>query len=152
MNAVYSDMNNDISTLRTESPSMNVCRHLRQYWACSKFKLFCGGNQTVMAASTVFVSKCKCYRERTSSFSPFRICVFSAFASSIGTISPLKSKLATFQYKEVKKLGTEVKLTVNWGKTYGAFQKQSNGPWNTETHKTDWHPPITNHKARAFVS
>ena len=30
MNAVYNDMNNDISTLRTESPSMNVCRHLRQ--------------------------------------------------------------------------------------------------------------------------
>ena len=34
-------------------------------------------------------------------------------ALAIGTISPLKSKLATFQYKEAKKLRTEVKLTVN---------------------------------------
>ena len=34
-------------------------------------------------------------------FSPFRICVSSGFGSSIGTISPLESKLATFQYKEV---------------------------------------------------
>ena len=26
----------------------------------------------------------------------------------------------------------------------------SNKPWNTETHKTDWNPPITNHKPWPF--
>ena len=26
----------------------------------------------------------------------------------------------------------------------------SNEPWNTDTHKTDWNPPITNHKPWPF--
>ena len=61
----------------------------------------------------MFVSKCKCQRERTGSFSPFRSCVSSAFGSFIGTISPLESKLAVFQCKEDKKnLRAKVKLTV----------------------------------------
>ena len=51
--------------------------------------------------------------ERTGSFSPFRSCVSSEFGSSIGTISPLESKLAMFQCKEDKKnLRARVKLTV----------------------------------------
>ena len=61
----------------------------------------------------MFVSKCKCQRERTGSFSPFRSCVSSGFGSSIGTISPLESKLSMFQCKEDKKnLRAKVKLTV----------------------------------------
>ena len=29
---------------------------------------------------------------------------------------------------------------------FGHNKITSNGPWNTETHKTDWNQPITNHK------
>ena len=99
-------------TLRTESPSIildstgrgrNLCRHPRSSSTIHIFKVLCDVNQTVTVASTVFVSKCKCQRERTGSFSPFLICVSSGFESSLGTISPLESKLAMFQYKEVKK-------------------------------------------------
>ena len=101
-------------TMRTESPSIFLDKREEEgtsadildnsYWACSKFKFFCDFNQTVTVASTVFVSKYKCWRERTGSFSPFCICVSSGIRSSIGTISPWESKLAMFQSKEDKKL------------------------------------------------
>ena len=111
--------------LRTESASIFLDTVSREeegtsadildnsYWTCFKFKFFCDVNQTITVASTVFVSKCKCQRERAGSFSPFRIYDSSGFGSSIGTISPLESQLAMFQCKEDKKnLRAKVKLTV----------------------------------------
>ena len=110
-------------SLRTESPSIfldksgggrNLCRHPLQFiLSMLQIQVFCDVNQTVTVASAAFVSKCKCQRERTGSFSPFRSCVSSGFRSAIETISPLESKLAMFQCKKVKKnLRAKVKLTV----------------------------------------
>ena len=62
----------------------------------------------------------------------------------VWTISPWESKLAMFQYKEDKKLAATCKV-LRFSKTCDWRLKfKSNEPWNTETHKTDQNPPITN--------
>ena len=114
---------NTIYTLRTEPPSIflaksgrgrNPCRHPRQFiLSMLQIRIFLrrlsNRYRSIHCVCQLFVSKCKCWRERTSSFSPFRICVSSGFGSSIGTFSSLESKLATFQYKEVKKKSLELR-------------------------------------------
>ena len=96
---IYSKLQNILNfiTLRTESSSIfldksgrgrNLChsQHPRQFILN-------------MLQIQIFASEW----ERTSSFSPFCICISSGFGSSIGTISPWESKLAMFQCKEDKK-------------------------------------------------
>ena len=85
----------------------------------------------------MFVSKCKRQRERTGSFSIFRNCVSSGFGSSLGTISPLESKLAMLQCKEDKKsLRAKVKLTVLFRNKASNLETQGD-PFNQNTNRSD---------------
>ena len=68
----------------------------------------------------------------------FVICVSSRFGSSIGTISPLESKLAMFQCKEVKKI---LELTLNlwcFSKTKHLTLRHRNtqNGWKSTQHKS----------------